>query len=453
MVYEGIKIPKKILFCPIISCHPYRVLFVESRFPVYNHFTPNGVGDGYRFLSHRDDIIIGLPPLTPLTPSLPHFFTFFSFSRIIPPMSFGNPFLIRTFVLSPPLTWFSMKILRLMLPVAILWGLTISCNNEIDLYPADAPKMLYVLGCLDGTGGLQQVKIRKLITGNINADLMINDPAYYLPDTSVRVYLEEPSGNRIELHPVCYPPQSGGSFSQDSNFIYEIAGYRPGPGETCTLKIEDPEIGKTLSASVTAMMPAEFTYPVKESVVHGRFRFTDANRPFHISFTPAPASVWTISIKYVDFLLNGNLLCRKATYCGPSGYEAYNVSMQEFPLYYLWRIFNLTIPDDPNVDFRMFYRFDFSIWTADSALSGFMGVANRFTDNRKQYFSNIDGGMGLFFATHHDRLKNVWPLEAFHQLLATNDTTRHLKFSGIPYDGPYTDPDSSLVNPFFSIKK
>lgn len=346
-----------------------------------------------------------------------------------------------------------MKTFRLILSAVILWGLTISCNNEIDLYPVDAPEMLYVLGCLDGTGTLQQVKVRKLITGNLDANLMINDPAYYLPDTSIRVYLEEPSGKQFPLNRVIYPPQSGGIFSQDSNLIYEIEGYIPEPGQPCTLKIEDPANGKTLSARVATMMPAVFDYPIKESVVHGQFRFTDSQRPFHISYTLAPASVWTISIKYVDFMVYGDNYCRKVTYSPPPKFGPHPASEQSFTLEYLWKIFNLSIPDDPNVDFRMFYRFDFSIWTGDNILSNFMDVANGFTDNRKQYFSNIDGGMGLFFSVSHDHLKNVSPLVTFHMALSNADTIKHLKFVRYPYEGFYTDPDSTLVNPFFSTER
>jgi len=341
-----------------------------------------------------------------------------------------------------------MKIFRLILSAAVFWGALISCNNEIDIYPDNAPEMLYVVGCLDGTGSLQQIKIRKLITGNVDASVMLNDPAYYLPDTSIRVYLEEESGNSRLLSRVIYPSQTGGLFSQDSNLIYEVANFRPKPGFTSTLRIEDPGHGKTLSSQVVALNPAAFTYPVKESVIHSKFRFTDAQRPFHIGFTAASASAWTIAIKYVDVLPDGEQICRKATYCGPPNFR--NPSFgQEFSLNYLFLIFNRSIPDDPSVYYRMLYKFDFSIWTGDSILATHMSVAEKFDDNRKQIANNINGGMGLFFATSHDFLINVCPVETLNSTLAFNDSTKHLKFSGVPYTGIYTDPDSTLVNPFF----
>lgn len=343
-----------------------------------------------------------------------------------------------------------MKIFRLILSAAILWGFTISCNNEIDLYPDDAPKMLYVLGCLDGTGGLQEVKIRKLITGNFDANLMINNPAYYLPDTSIRVYLEEPSGKQYLLSRVIHPPQTGGVFSQDSNLIYEVTGYRPPPGIPCKLRIEDPANNKVLSAQVTAMKPAGFSYPDQESVLLRQYDFTNILRPFHVEYLGMePASVLTVSMKYVDRMINGDAICRKANYSLPPAFIPHPSGGNIFPLSYLWLIFDRSIQDDPGVDFRMFYRFDFTVWTGDSAIANYLYYAEKFTDNRKQYFNNIDGGMGLFFATSHGRLLDVCPKERFLSYLATNDTTAHLKFSSFPYLGIYTDPDSTMVNPFF----
>ncbi|MCX6227473.1 MAG: DUF4249 family protein [Bacteroidia bacterium] len=321
-----------------------------------------------------------------------------------------------------------MKTFRLILSAAILWGLSISCNNEIDMFPGDAPDMLYVIGCLDGSGTVQQVKVRRLINGKGDATVMVNDPAYYLPDTSVRVYLEEPSGN----------------------IIYQLGDYGLAPGQTYTLKIENPANGKTLSSSISALMPAEFTYPVPAAVVHGKFRFTDPERPFHISYLPASATVWTVSFKYLDFMLNGDTLFRKVTFSDTPKYAPQNEYGRDFQLAYVLGLLNKLILDDPMVDFRMFYRFDFSVWTGDEALANYLNIASRFTDNRKQYFSNIKGGMGLFFAVHHAKLKNVCPLESFNSVLADSSTIRHLKFVRFLYNGPYTDPDSTLFNPFFS---
>jgi hypothetical protein len=314
--------------------------------------------------------------------------------------------------------------------------------------------MLHVLGCLDGTGPLQQVKVRRLISGNLDAHLMINDPAYYLPDKSLEVFLENARGEKVRLDPVLYPPQSGGDFAQDSNRIYETTVFQTTPGLRVWLEIDDPANGKTITSAINTVGQAAFGYPAKGSL-KGKFRFTDSQRPFHIEYSQAPASIWTVSVKYVDYLLNGGSVCRKVTYNGPAWYGPHSdlhIS-QSFPLEYLWKIFNLSVPDDPDIDYRKFYRFDFTVWNGDSTLSNYMDVADRFTDNRKQYFCNIEGGMGLFFSVSHDRIRDIWPNDPFCAVLANADTLKHLKFSPYPYEGPYTDPDSVPVNPFLNILK
>jgi hypothetical protein len=337
-----------------------------------------------------------------------------------------------------------MKIIRSIVSAALLWGLVISCNDGFSLFPDDTPNVLYVLGCLDGTGGVQQVKIRKMIHGTGMTSDMINDPSFYLPDNPLNVSLLTDDGRQYFLEPVLYPPQTGGPFSQDSNLVYELTGFYPSPGQTCTLMIEDTLTGKTVHAATLPLAPASFSYPVKESVLNTKFDFNNFRRPFHISYNPASIAVWTISLKYMDFMTDGDNHCRKATFCGQPG----GSGGREFTTEYLTNIFKKLIPEDPLVNFRMFYRFDFTVWTGDGVLAHYRGVSGRFTDNRKLSADNIEGGMGLFYSTSHALLKNVCPKEKFCEFLADTAALQYLKFSRIPYTGIYTDPDSSLINPF-----
>ncbi len=324
-----------------------------------------------------------------------------------------------------------------------------SCSNEIDLYPHDLGEQLFIWGCLDGTGDLHQVKIRRAIAGEKDAGEMINDPGYYLPDHRLRVSLSGAGAGPVLFERVLHPRQEG-LFSQDSNYIYEIRGFEPRTNNDYTLEIEEPVTGRKTQATIKSLPPVVFTYPVKESVPYGKFSFTNAGRPFQISFIAGPIYVWTISIKYVDVLFSGDTICRKGTFSGvPSAAASTDGHAgKEFPLPYLWNIFNLLIPDDRSVDFRMFYRFDFSAWSGDSGLASYLTVAKRFHDNRKQIFGNIENGIGLFYATNHDALINVCPMDAFAIHLATSDSTKALNFSRFLYPGKYSDPDSLLQNPF-----
>jgi hypothetical protein len=344
-----------------------------------------------------------------------------------------------------------MKTMRFVVSAACLWGLLASCSTEIDMFPDDAPKMLYVLGCIDGTGTTHQVKIRKLVQGEGDATQMINDPAWYLPDKSMRVWLEDQYGGVWPMERVLYPAQTGGVVSQDSNYIYELRGYRPDPGDSLLLKIDDTVGGYSPSAVVRVNSGAGFTYPVPESVVKGVFNFTDSIRPFHVQYRTGAINTLSISIKYVDVRYNGERIYRKATFSGAEGTSGY--FGHEYPLTYLWNIFRKVIPDDPEVDFRLFYRFDFTHWCGDSHLGNYIAYASKYKDNRRLAFNNIKNGQGLFFSVSHATLANVCPKYSFWPVLAGTAAISHLKFSGVFYDGPYTDPDSVDVNPFLSFTK
>jgi hypothetical protein len=344
-----------------------------------------------------------------------------------------------------------MKTMRFVVSAACMWGLLASCSSEVDLFPEDAPKMLYVLGCIDGSGTTHQVKIRKVVQGEGDATAMINDPAWYLPDKSMRVWLEDSYGGVWPLERVLYPAQTGGVVSQDSNYIYEIRGYRPDRGDSLMLRIDDPADGFSPSSGVRVMGPYEFTYPVKESVVKGVFNFTDSLRPFHVQYLVGAINSLSISIKYVDVRYNGDRIYRKATFSGAEGTSGY--FGHEYPLTYLWNIFKKIIPDDPEVDFRLFYRFDFTHWCGDSHLSKYIVTAQKFKDNRRLSAGNINNGLGLFFSVSHAKLENVCPKVSFWPALALSEAVSRLKFSKVVYDGPYTDPDSVDMNPFLSFTK
>ncbi len=317
-----------------------------------------------------------------------------------------------------------------------------SCSEEIDLYPDGYEGQLFVWACLDGTGEVQQVKIRKAILGEASLNELLKDPSSYLPDDSLEVYLVPESGMPVYLQPVIHPPQTG-AFAEDSNVVYETPHYYPWPGEKHKLVITNLETGLVTSSEISAILPPEFTYPSPKSI-RSKFNFTDRERPFYITWNDSGNSIWSISLKYLDILKNGDTLYRKKTFSSEPG-ESTNY--REFALPYLYNIFNKLIPEDPAVDFRMFYRFDFGVWSSDARLSSYIFYSRRFSDNRKQKFDNIDNGTGLFYSVNHAYLKEICPKESFAIVLHQSDSVKHLKFSQFLYPGFFIDPDSVASNP------
>lgn len=318
-----------------------------------------------------------------------------------------------------------------------------SCTEEIDLYPDGQPEQLFVWGCLDGSGVLHQIKIRKGITEEGQDVDLFTDPSNYLPTGSIEVSLSSEGDNPVYLKPVLYPPQSG-SFAQDSNIIYEGYDYLPDPGKKVRLMIKNLETGAETTSEINLLRGLSFTYPVPEAV-KASYDFNITDHPFHISWSGGSVSIWSISIKYLDILSNGDTIYRKGTFY--SDYKDSSYPLREFALDYLYSIFTKVIPDDPDVDYRMFCRFDFGVRAGDYNLYRYLSLASKFSDNRKLTFNNISGGRGLLYSINHTELKNIRPKDKFANALFYSDSVKHLKFSRFIYDGYFFDPDSTASNP------
>jgi len=318
----------------------------------------------------------------------------------------------------------------------------LSCSTEIDLYDDAYSDQLFVWACLDGSGDLHQVKVRKAISEEASLEELLARPDAYLPGFSPEVSLSTQYGYSVLLDPVLYPPQSG-TFAQDSNLIYEARDYYPDSGDSVELSVADPVTGEVVSAVIKPLGRPAFRYPFPGSE-NARYNFTDPERPFYISWSGGDVWVWSISIKYLDILLTGDTIYRKGTFFGEPKYSS---PAREFPLEYLWNIFRKVIPDDPMVDYRMFHRFDFGIWAGDYHLSLYLANANKFNDNRRAHFCNIRGGAGLFYSVNQCELKNIRTYDNFANRLHTEDTLGYMKFSRYIYNGFFIDPDSTLANP------
>jgi len=317
-----------------------------------------------------------------------------------------------------------------------------ACSTEIDLYKDETVNELFVWACLDGSGGVQQVKIRKAISEEDQLVEVIKDPAHYLPPHPLEVSFSQGAGKSFQLQPVLYPPQEG-TFAEDSNLIYEIAGFQPRFGQAVTLTIKDQVTGKEVTSSINALPMPRFTYPYPGSE-NARYSFTDKLRPFHISWLGGNCWIWSISIKYLDVLQSGDTIHRKGIFYGETKYSE---PSREFPVDYLWNIFRKVIPVDREVDYRMFYRFDFGVMAGDYNLANYMQNTAQFKDKRREQFCNMTGGTGLFYSVNHTELKNIKTYDLFGYYLHTTDTLLPLKFSEFFFTGFYKDPDSiRLVN-------
>ncbi|MCD6345954.1 MAG: hypothetical protein J7L96_00895 [Bacteroidales bacterium] len=341
---------------------------------------------------------------------------------------------------------------RVFLYACIMALVLSSCEADPHIMNPDAEPTLFVYGCLDMNSGKHQVKVRQAIQVDGDVREYANDPDYILPDEPIRVSLIINEGilsDTLDFIPVIYPKEDG-VFSSEQNIIHEL-DYPIIPGTKCRLLIEELISGKKCTAGAPAIAPPVFSFPNNSQNWYiQEYWFTKIGEPFHVTI-PTTAGVYKLitEIKYIDILTNGDTVYQKASFIGnlyfPMGNSDYT---KLFELKYIYNILNQTIPDNPDVNYRQFYRFHFKSWMGSGALSRYLHYGHRFTDNRKLRFSNITGGYGLFYSCNLGETDDIAPLWHFTDSLSKSPLTSHLKFVKWRYDGAYIDPDTANIIPF-----
>ncbi len=321
----------------------------------------------------------------------------------------------------------------------------ISCSEDVELFPEENEDQLVVWAYMDGNGQLHRAKVRKGITysGDNGGEIYGSANGFIHPD-SIEIWLSGEDVIRLDYRPVAYPVSEPEQDGSNQNLIYELEKFGPASGQSYQLNIRNVVTGEMTTASIKAGPVAGFSYPsrVTENTL---FDFTLSYHPFKITWFAAPITSWSVRIKYLDILKSGDTLYRAPVF---NSAWSYHNNTREFPLDYLWSIFNKIISADPKVDFRIFYRFDFVVWSGDHHIRNYLKVAQGYTDNRKQYFSNIENGLGLFYFTDNEMIRNVRPKDAFGSRLSESDSVRHLKFVRQIYEGKFPDSLFTIQNPF-----
>jgi hypothetical protein len=309
----------------------------------------------------------------------------------------------------------------------------------------DAPKSLFIWGYADMQSGRHQVRVRESIQEEGNMFDLARDPQMTLPSDPIMVELliNIPGETIIlEMNPTIYPKEQG-AFSVEQNIIHEVE-YPIPKGTKCAVRVKNLETGKVAISSFVGVTAPEFSFPFDNPWFETQYSFTNDQSPFHISFAARSSMVekYVMEIKYADLLQSGDTVCQMAIFEGQPFYgTGSGVYNRPFPLDYLFNIFNRTIPDDPQVKFRWFHRFNFKCQAASEDLRTYLKLAERFNDNRKLLFTNIDGGFGLFWICDHTETGDIKPTLTFPDTLSTSPATNDLKFTRYFFPGTYIEPD------------
>ena len=330
----------------------------------------------------------------------------------------------------------------------LLSTLLISCESEPDIMNDDALPTLFVWGNVDLHSGKAQARIRQAIQEEGNAYDLAQDPNSILPKDLLEVKLivnSLESTSVLDMLPVVYPKQEG-YFATEQNIIYEVS-YPIPEYSSCQIQIRNLRTGEIITSSrVSAIAPA-FKYPYDFGWFEMQYNFTIPDEPFHVTFDTDINYVMKLitEIKYLDILNNGDTLFQKGIFEGSPlyGNPAQPEFNKDFPMEYILNIMASTIPDNPEIKYRKFYRFNFKVFTASSQLRNYLKYGQYHSDNRKLLFSNMTGGSGIFYACDYSQTGHIKPTISFFRALLESPVTENLEFSQYIFDGPFRDPDST----------
>jgi hypothetical protein len=310
--------------------------------------------------------------------------------------------------------------------------LCIACENEIQLFPEEIPANIMVYGIMDANSADQNVKIRKTFGGNTNLVGMAGNPDLFSPPESMKVRIEEYTDEGVIDHPLTRElfPKDPGLFSDDENVVFQ-GSFWTKEAQRYDLIIEDTLTGEVIRSSTMAVAPPIVRFPTAENV---SYNFNDTINPFYVKYKPTGVVHFQqFFINYVEILHSGDTLYKTATFeLRPKFKHPLRRVITYTRTYhkeYVLNIMRMLILQDEEVRERQLHSFEFAIWAGDEYLRDYIKLAERFNDNRRQYFSNIEGGLGLFASCAHTRIEGIWPRTAFYNVLANTEKLSHLSFS------------------------
>jgi hypothetical protein len=316
-----------------------------------------------------------------------------------------------------------------------------ACNNDIDLFNPDQHKTYVVFGLLNSTDPLQQVKIRMTSVTDAAIGELMDDSTEFSATPALQVFIQEWQKDNyavFSLERVLYPKEPG-IFFNTRNDIYqtEIA---PSPDMAYKLMIINPENGDLVTSKIFPVQTPKLGAPNWPWI---RYNFSNDGDPFNIRFYEVPrAHVYLVQfcIRYIEVYENGDTLFQRGSFVhwpryvdDPPEYSPKHLNLgnehnQHMPKGFTYNVFDSIIPDRQNLSYRQLICFEVAVWGGDQNLRNYVELGIKFSDNRKQSFTNIVNGIGFFGACSHVDCTGILPDRDFMDSLPLYSRTARLKF-------------------------
>lgn len=316
-----------------------------------------------------------------------------------------------------------------------------SCENDIRLFNPDQEKAYVVFGLLNSTDPLQQIKIRLTsVTDAAITGLPVDSSEFSAPP-GLQVSVQEWFRDQYAVYP--FVPvtfsKDPGLFENIRNDVFEASFY-PNPDMAYKLIITNPENGDLITSKILPVPAPKLGAPNWPWI---RYNFSLDGDPFNIRFREVPrAHVYLVQfvIRYIEVYTNGDTIYQEAAFMHHPRYSSDppeysprhenlgNEHNQHMTKRFTYNVFDEKIPDREGVSYRQLICFEVDVWGGDQNLRNYTELGIRFTDNRKQVFTNVVNGIGFFGACSHAGCTGILPDRDFMDSLPLYPRTSRLKF-------------------------
>ncbi len=334
-----------------------------------------------------------------------------------------------------------------------------ACETDINLYTDVKSDQVIIYGVLDCSAKTQVVRIGKMIRPDATA-LDFLSLATPVQSDSLAVDIQEWANGLY-----CNYNLPVADSQENSNMTLFKGIFEPYDFMEYKLVVTNKNTGSLIIAKTLPLTDPKILKPGMDNMA---CTFSDTLNPFEFKYSVIPRGMiyqLELRIQYVEFTMQGDTLFKEGVFAfnpvyvdDPPDYVPTRINYgkdvtRTIPPQYILNIFARIIPSSPSVDARLLYRFNFTVWAGNDILRNYIQMGSKYEDNRKQFFSNIVGGYGLFASCSHIAVTGLRPDDAFLTNLSESPTTSKLKFKRYLYNGRFSvakDPVQifpNLMNP------
>ena len=310
-----------------------------------------------------------------------------------------------------------------------------SCDNELDL-TAEYKEIGVIYGVINPADSLHIIRIQKAFLGEGNANVMaqVTDSLYYPDILDVQLHRIK-DGEDIGSFPLTRfigPPKDAGTFPSTPNILYKSNGEQLFRDSEYKIIVRNTQTGHVFDAQT----PIVDSLRILRPTLNEKIRWANVN-PVLVEYVPTPnGKVYNLTIRFFyseEVAGSGNVVNKSMDWIFPNKVvtnpENVNSIQMEIKGEDFYEFVAAKLPIVPGLN-RYAGKMDFIYAAGAEFLANYIAINQATTSilTTPPYYSNVNGGTGIFSSRFIQVQKNKEMDAAALDELKTGDITGDLGF-------------------------